>query len=192
MARRRIGQENLAFTAAERGGNAGLDALATAIHWAPLARVLDEVDAATARGEAAWPPLALFKASLLRLCYDRCDVELAQALDDRASFRRFGGVALSEPTPERTAFVRLRCALVARGLDATLYKAVLRQFEAKKLVACTGTLIHDTVLRESRSDDAEAGWNADRWRALRRARSAPRCRLGLSKPTHTDLAEGRA
>lgn len=62
------------------------------------------------------PPLALFKAMLLAVWYDLSDVKLAEALDDYSSFRRFCGFSSSEPTPERTAFVRLRKALVALEL----------------------------------------------------------------------------
>ncbi len=40
-----------------------------------------------AKGEPAWPPLAMFKALLLSIWYDLSDVKLAEALDDRASFR---------------------------------------------------------------------------------------------------------
>ena len=43
----------------------------------------------TAEGEPAWPPPALFKAMLLSLWNDLSDAKLAEALDDRASFRRF-------------------------------------------------------------------------------------------------------
>ncbi|MER8656215.1 MULTISPECIES: transposase [unclassified Mesorhizobium] len=40
-------------------------------------------------------------------------MKLAEALDDRGSFRRFCGFSAWEPTPERTAFVRFRKALAA-------------------------------------------------------------------------------
>nr|WP_280950761.1 transposase [Pararhizobium antarcticum] len=40
----------------------------------------------TAKGEPAWPPMALFKTILLSIWYDLSNVELAEALDDRASF----------------------------------------------------------------------------------------------------------
>jgi Transposase domain (DUF772) len=45
--------------------------------------------------------------------------QLAEALDDRTSFRRFCGFSSTEATPEHTAFVRFRRALIARGLDRT-------------------------------------------------------------------------
>ncbi|MGX5805884.1 transposase [Bradyrhizobium sp. Arg314] len=45
---------------------------------------------------------------LLSNWYDLSDVKLAEALDDRGSFRRFCGFSASEPTPERTACVFAR------------------------------------------------------------------------------------
>jgi IS5 family transposase len=51
--------------------------------------------------------LALFKAILIAAWHELSDVRLVEALDDRASFRRFCGFSAHEPTPERTAFVRL-------------------------------------------------------------------------------------
>jgi len=61
----------------------------------------------------------MFKALLLSVWYDLSDVKLAEALDDRASFRRSCGFSGTEATPERTAFVRiadcwLRVALTSR------------------------------------------------------------------------------
>ena len=127
MARRRIGQEVFGF-AAGGGRNAGLDELGRSIDWGALDALLKDVYAA-GKGEPAWPPLALFKALLLGVWHDLSDVRLAEALDDRASFRRFCGFASSEATPERTAFVRFRRELVARRLDGKLFAAVVRQLE---------------------------------------------------------------
>jgi IS5 family transposase len=67
-------------------------------------------------------------------------VTLAEALDERAGFRRFCGFAAHEPRPECTAFVRVRRELVARGLDRVRFDAVTRQFEAKGAIVRTGTL----------------------------------------------------
>jgi IS5 family transposase len=43
-------------------------------------------------------------------------------------------------TPERTAFVRLRRQLVARGLDKALFEEVTRQLK-KAMTVETGTLV---------------------------------------------------
>jgi IS5 family transposase len=159
MARRRIGQEVFGFAGGDRGRRAGLDELAASIDWTALERLLAGIYAA-AKGEKAWPPLALFKALLLGLWHDLSDVRLAEALDDRASFRRFCGFSASEPVPERTAFVRFRAELVGRGLDEALLRAVVRQLEAQRLVVKTGTLIDATVIAAASKDDADAGWSA--------------------------------
>ena len=116
MARRRIGQEQLRLSTDQNRRSGSLDEIAGLINWAGIDRHLVTIYA-SAKGEQAWPPLALFKALLLAVWYDLSDVKLAEALDDRASFRRFCGFASDEPTPERTAFVRFRRELVARSLD---------------------------------------------------------------------------
>ena len=101
---------------------------------------------AAVKGELGSPPLALSRALLLATWHDLSDVRLAEALDDRASFRRFCGFAAHEPTPERTAFVRVRRELVQRGLDRVLFEAITRQLEAKGVAVRTGTLVDATLI----------------------------------------------
>src|SRR5208283_3155152 len=96
MSRRKIGQEELMFNARGVARQSSLDELDRLIDWASLAYELDGIHSAS-KGEPAWPPLALFKAILIAVCYDLSDVKLAEALDDRASFRRFCGFSV---TPE--------------------------------------------------------------------------------------------
>src|ERR1700732_50337 len=92
MAQRRIGQEVFRFGGkAERQTN--LDALAALIDWTQADRLLAGLYPAP-KGEKAWPPLSMFKALLLATWYDLSDVMLAEALADRASFRRFCGCQL--------------------------------------------------------------------------------------------------
>ena len=158
MAHRRIGQERFGFATDNGGRSAGVDELGRVIEWGPIEVWLKDIYASET-GESGWPPLALFKSLLLAVWYDLSDVKLADALDDRASFRRFCGFAMSEPTPERTAFVRFRRELVKRGLDAAVFKAVVRQLEAKRLVVKTGTLVDATVIAAASFEDGEAGWN---------------------------------
>lgn len=109
MSRRRIGREKFGF-AVDRGQHSSLDALAKLIDWVPIDQALGVISC-SAKGEPAWPPMTLFKAMLLSIWYDLSDVKLAEALDDRGSFRRFCGFSVSEPRPERTALVRFRKAL---------------------------------------------------------------------------------
>jgi hypothetical protein len=97
MARRRIGQEDLIARLEPRAA-ASLAELAALLDWAEIDRHLAGISAA-AKGEPGWPPLALFRALLLATWHDLSDIRLAEALDDRASFRRFCGFAAHEPTP---------------------------------------------------------------------------------------------
>ena len=164
MARRRIGQVQLPLGGAAPRGGTSLDVIAAMVDWAELDRLLAGISAA-ARGEPGWPPLALFRALLLAAWHDLSDVRLAEALDDRASFRRFRGFAAHEPTPERTAFVRFRAALVQRRLDRALFEAATRQLDGHGLVVRAGTLVDATLLPSaSIRCDGEARWAGHRRR----------------------------
>jgi IS5 family transposase len=100
MPRRRIGQQTLLQDSPKRSS---LDEIALLIDSAAVSARLDVIHASP-KGEASWPPLAMFRALLLAVWHDLSDVKLAEALDDRASFRRFCGFARTELVPERAAF----------------------------------------------------------------------------------------
>ena len=164
MARCWIGQEQLAVGGTQPRGGTSLDGVAALVDWAELDHLLAGISA-SAKGKRGWPPLALFRALLLATWHDLSDVRLAEALDDRASFRRFCGFAAHEATPERTAFVRFRAELVHRGLDRALFEAVTRQLDARGAVVRTGTLVDTTLIPSaSLQHDGEARWAGHRRR----------------------------
>jgi IS5 family transposase len=134
-----------------------LDRLCGLISWAPIGQLLEPLYPAS-KGEPAWPPLAMFKALLLAVWYDLSDVKLAEALADRASFRRFCGFSSTEATPERTAFVRFRRALIARGLDRTLFETVTAELKAKSIAVKTGTLVDATIIASASEADRDGRW----------------------------------
>lgn len=156
MAQRSIGQERFGFAGRERGVSS-LDTLVSLIDWSLVAVLLEPLYPA-AKGEPAWPPLVMFKALLLSIWYDLSDVKLAEALDDRASFRRFCGFSANESTPERTAFVRFRSLLVAHKLDRTLFETVTMQLKSKAVTVKTGTLVDATIIASASEDDDDARW----------------------------------
>lgn len=156
MAHRRIGQERLGFAQQSRSWSS-LDELSGLIDWSSVATLLDPLYPAT-KGEAAWPPLAMFKALLLAVWYDLSDVKLAEALDDRASFRRFCGFSGNEATPERSAFVRYRGLLVAHGLDRALFDTVTAQLRVKAIKVKTGTLVDATIIASASESDGDGRW----------------------------------
>ena len=116
------------------------------------------------KGELGWPPLALFRALLLETWHGRSDVRLAEALDDRASFRRFCGFSTHEPTPERASFVRFRGELVRRELDRALFAAVTRQLDRRGVVVRTGTLVDATLIPSASPKDGGGRWAGHRRR----------------------------
>jgi IS5 family transposase len=145
MAHRRIGQEALRFGAkGER--QTSLDELFAVLDFAPAERALASLYP-SAKGEKAWPPLAMFKALLLATWYDLSDVMLGprRSRTERASA---ASVALraAKITPERTAFVRFRRQLVEHGLDQSLFAAIARDLEKKGATVRKGTLIDATVI----------------------------------------------
>jgi IS5 family transposase len=155
MPRRRIGQECFSFP--DRQARGSLDQLHGLIDWESIDAQLRDIHAA-ARGEAAWPPLAMVKALLLSVWYDLSDVKLAEALDDRASFRRFCGFSSHEPTPERSAFVRFRKVLVEHGLDRKLFETVNAQLKAKAIRVKTGTIVDATIIASASEADDDGRW----------------------------------
>jgi transposase, IS5 family len=122
-----------------------------------IAVILGRVHA-SAKEEPAWPPLAMFKALLLSVWYNLSDVKLAEALDDRTSFRSFCGFSRTETTPERTAFVRFRKALIAHKLDRLLFTTVTAQLQSKAVTVKTGTLVDATIIASASEGDDDARW----------------------------------
>ena len=156
MSHRRIGQDRFGFVHPVRH-NTSLEQISRLIDWKPVAAMLDPLYPA-AKGEPAWPPLAMFKALLLAVWYDLSDVKLAEAIDDRGSFRRFCGFSGSEATPERTAFVRYRKLLVAHRLDRGLFDAITAQLKARAIRVKTGTLVDATIIASATASDQEGRW----------------------------------
>ena len=101
---------------------------------------------------------------MLATRYDLSDAVLAEALSDRASFRRFCGFSCAEATPERTAFVRFRRELLTHGLDRNLFEAISRDLESKGACVRKGTLIDATVIGAAAKGDKEAAWVRHRTR----------------------------
>lgn len=153
---RSIGQERRGFASVSRSASS-LDGLSGMLGWTEIAGLLAGIHA-NAKGEAAWPPLAMFKALLLAVWYDLSDAKLAEALDDRAAFRRFCGFSGTEATPERTTFVRYRKALVEHGLDRLLFECVTAPLKARAITVKTGTLVDASIIASASEDDGEARW----------------------------------
>lgn len=149
MPRLRVGQLGFADAAVARRGRGeptgDLAAIARLVDWAPFERLLDPVHR-SAKGEAAYPPLVMFKALLLGRWHALSDPGLEAALADRLSFLRFCGLSLDDPTPDHTTLWRFREALARTGLMDALLDELARQLDAAGVTLRTGTLVDASLV----------------------------------------------
>ena len=151
MARKRIGQMSWVDGAVERRLGQRRDRLseiAALIDWRPFEGLLSPIHA-SARGEASYPPLMMFKVLLLQRWYDLSDPAMEEALYDRLSFRRFAGLALEDDTPDHSTIFRFRDALTRGGLMAPLLAELTRQLDGKGAILKQGTLIDATLIQSA-------------------------------------------
>jgi IS5 family transposase len=169
MAVRRTGEAGFADAAvAGRGvkGGEALGEIAGLIDWAPIEALLSGLVRPHAKGEAAYPPLVLFKAMLLQRWHGLSDPQLEAALSDRLSFLRFCGLSLEDRTPDHATLWRFRQKLAASGLDEALLAELDRQLVAAGAVVRTGTLVDASLVRSAARrplspDGAKARSSAD-------------------------------
>lgn len=147
------------------------------IDWAPVAEILARLGRVSAKGEAGWPALVLFKGLVLQRWYDLSDEALEAAVYDRHSFMAFCGLTLEDDAPDHSTYWRFRERLAKAELMEALFAALEGQFEAKGVVVKRGTLIDASLLEAaarrprmsegkiSRTDgDARFGANNERRR----------------------------
>jgi hypothetical protein len=103
------GLDRKSFGSARKPCAKRLDELGGWINWPVAERVLAPLHPAV-KGEKARRPLAKFKTLLLATWYNLSGVVLAEALFDRASFRRFCGFRLDR---DRILNCRQRCQIYA-------------------------------------------------------------------------------
>jgi IS5 family transposase len=148
MPRRRVGQLGWLDGALSRRGEGRKDPL-VAIHglvdWGPIERLLDGIHRA-AKGEAAYPPLVMFRVLLLQRWYGLSDPEMEAALFDRISFLRFVGLSAEDATPDHATIWRFRERLGVEGLAEKAFAELSRQLEGRGVVVKQGTLIDASIV----------------------------------------------
>jgi len=148
MPRRHVGQLGFMDAAVSRRGNGGIDALAEIgrlVDWSAFESLLNGLHASP-RGEAAYPPLVMFKVLLLQRWYGLSDPAMEAALSDRLSFMRFAGLSLEDRTPDHTTIWRFRDLLGGAGLIERLVAELDRQLAAAGAVLRQGTLIDASLV----------------------------------------------
>lgn len=142
------------------GSNRRLEAINTVLDWAPLER-LGRMVRAGRGGRPPYDGLAMLKALVLQRLYALSDPGLEEALQDRASFRRFCGFSLEWATPDETTLCRFRIDAARLGVIEAALAEVNRQLDAQGLILRTGTLVDASIVAaRSRKPSAKAGLGA--------------------------------
>lgn len=146
MAERLVGQLSLGegTVVAGSGSNEVLERVAGLVDWDPVEALLHDLRSGP-MGAPGYPSLVMFKALLLQRWYALSDPALEEALKDRLSFRRFIGVALSDPIPDHSTLWRFREAL-GDARSAAVFAQIVRQIEASGFVLKQGTLIDASLV----------------------------------------------
>lgn len=148
MPQREIGQLGWIDGALSRRAGRRRDALAEIsrlVDWNPIERLLSGIHRA-AKGEAAYPPLMMFKVVLLQRWYDLSDPAMEAALFDRVSFLNFVGLSAEDETPDHTTIWRFRQHLAENGLIERLFAELSRQLDARGVTIKQGTLIDASLV----------------------------------------------
>ena len=118
------------------------------VDWRPFERVLAGIHDA-AKGEAAYPPLTMFKVVLLQRWYGLSDPGMEEALFDRISFLSFVGFSADDETPDHTTIWRFRQKLAQDGLIERLFAELSGQLESRGVTIKQGTLIDASIVQSA-------------------------------------------
>lgn len=161
MPRRVIGQLGLMDAALSRRGDRGegeLSELSRLLDWDRFEGLLSGIHR-SAKGEASYPPLMMFKVLLLQRWHGLSDPAMEAALSDRMSFLAFAGLSLEDRTPDHSTIWRFREALGRDGLMEALLGELDRQLGARGVLVRQGTLIDASIVssaaRRPRMDEAK-------------------------------------
>jgi IS5 family transposase len=161
MPRRRVGQLSWLDGVLKRRGERRPEPLmemAGLVDWAPFERMLDGIHRAR-KGEAAYPPLMMFKVLLLQRWYGLSDPAMEAALFDRMSFLAFVGLSAEDETPDHATIWRFRQKLAEGGLIEGLFDELARQLEERGVMVKQGTLIDASLVtsaaRRPRMDEGQ-------------------------------------
>lgn len=101
MSHRNLSQPSLvdALVSDLSGGNKFLEDVRKLIDWSAFEVIVKDIHGGS-MGAPGYPPIAMFKISLLQQWYGLSDPAAEDALADRLSFRRFCGFPLDQKTPD--------------------------------------------------------------------------------------------
>jgi IS5 family transposase len=116
----------------------------------PAVSVLPEYQPSPRGGRPAWPAEVMLRCLLLAKWFGLSDPQLEDMLQDRLSFRRFVGLALTDNVPDETSFVVFRNRLREHGVHDRLFALLREHLDARGLLVKEGTIVDATIIPASR------------------------------------------
>ena len=129
-----------------------LDDVNALMDWQAIEDILRNIHAKR-RGNAAWPPLFMFKALLLQSWHNLSDPGLEKQLARDLLFRRFVGLSLADSVPDHSSIWRFRQLLEKQNLMGTLLSEVNRQLSLQGLYIRSGeiSMVDASVIQAQRN-----------------------------------------
>ena len=129
-----------------------LDDVNALIDWQAIEDILRDVHAKR-RGNAAWPPLFMFKALLLQSWHNLSDQGLEKQLARDLLFRRFVGLSLADSVPDHSSIWRFRQRLEKQNFMDALLSEVNRQLSLQGLYIRAGeiSMVDASVIQAQRN-----------------------------------------
>ena len=153
MAWKNLKQRSLAdHLAAEHEALTELDDINELMDWQAIEDLLRDIHAKR-RGNAAWPPLFMFKALLLQSWHNLSDPGLEKQLARDLLFRRFVGLSLADSVPDHSSIWRFRQTLEKHDLMEALLAEVNRQLSLQGLYIRSGeiSMVDVSVIQAQRN-----------------------------------------
>ena len=129
-----------------------LDDVNDLVDWQAIEDLLRDIHAKR-RGNAAWPPLFMFKVLLLQSWYNLSDPGLEKQLARDLLFRRFVGLSLADKVPDHSSIWRFRQLLEKQDLMQVLLSEVNRQLSLQGLYIRAGeiSIVDASVIQAQRN-----------------------------------------
>jgi IS5 family transposase len=137
-----------------------LKQIAELIHWEAVTHILEQYypTGQSGKGRKAYPPLVLFKMTLLQTWYNLSDYGIEEQVNDTLSFMRFCGLQLEDEVPDHSVVCRFRKALNHSGAWDVLLKQINGQLTQHGVLVKQGSIVDASVTPTPRKPKGKSSY----------------------------------
>jgi IS5 family transposase len=119
----------------------------TLINWKPIEAILANYypKGLSLEGRKAYPPLLLFKMSLLQTWYGLSDYAVEEQVLDSFSFMKFCGLSFQDNVPDHSVLSRFRKHLTEKNAYQGLIKEINKQLEQAGILVKQGAIVDASI-----------------------------------------------